>query len=347
MSNWLQKRLAIWLAFSLLGGALLWNTGMLHAQNDWQSYEGSKHANAVRGGLGLRTPRIKMARDQATRSFVELLQLINIKGGRSYGDLYVAPPKARYTRPTVAQASSFSRKSEREIDASLARFLVKMAIQWKQPQSNVKVQRDTGKTATVTVEAAPKSQPRPLILIQEGNSWGVDVVETYAKWNGFDDLESSAKAKVIYKLTGVILDALPRTEEINRTGCRSNLRQLALGFMQYKQDYDEKFPIAKSWGDALSLYAAGDALFNCPSLPKDHKFGYAFNSKLSSKVETSVGDISKIVAVYETSILKRNAFGMGENPAFRHAGGANYLFADGRVKWFPKTHAPNFNLQPR
>ena len=192
----------------------------------------------------------------------------------------------------------------------------------------------------VTPDEKPKA--RPLFLIEENGSWGVDLIETYAQWN---ELQSSDKQSVITKLTAQLSEA---RENMRRSSCQSNLKQIALGIKQYEQDYDEKFPLAKPWIDVLQPYLKSEEVFNCPSLPNSQRYGYAYNSKLSHKPEQVLTSISETVAVYETNVLKRNAYGMGENIAYRHLDGANFAFADGHVKWFAKAgKQPSFFLNPR
>jgi prepilin-type processing-associated H-X9-DG protein/prepilin-type N-terminal cleavage/methylation domain-containing protein len=72
-----------------------------------------------------------------------------------------------------------------------------------------------------------------------------------------------------------------------RASCLVNLKQVGLGFSQYIQDYDERFPpisisaVASStqagsnpygWADALQTYIRGTAIYHCPTLKKqtDH-----------------------------------------------------------------------------
>lgn len=319
MTTILKKQLSLLCGAAVLGGALLWTSGTLRAQGEAN--------NSVRSSLGLKTPRIPLTRDQAAREFVVLLESLN----------------SRSESPSIlereaALLSSFSRSSETN---ALGILLEKMAIQWKEPQQVVKVQTEDADTATVTVETAPVNTPRPLILIREGDSWGVDVVETYAKWNG---LEGQAKVDTIARLTGAFTEA---QSNARRVSCQSNLKQIALGLMMYTQDYDEKLPPAKGWIDLLKPYMKTDYVFKCPEVTDPKGYGYAYNSKLSQKSIAILDNVAYTTAIYETSVLKRNAYGMGENLAFRHEGGANYAFADGHVKWYEKSSTtPSFNLKP-
>lgn len=134
-------------------------------------------------------------------------------------------------------------------------------------------------------------------------------------------------------------------ENSRRSSCQSNLKQISLGVLQYTQDYDEKLPPAKHWIDVVRPYIKSEPIFNCPSIPSGKRYGYAYNSRLSIKTFGVDFDSTQTVSIYETSVLKRNAYGMGENPAFRHLGGANYAFVDGHVEWLIKTQIPRFKLK--
>lgn len=74
-------------------------------------------------------------------------------------------------------------------------------------------------------------------------------------------------------------------EYARRAACQSNLKQAALGFLQYQQDYDERLPPVSSssaaqlemataahherlyygWADALQPYLKSTQLYQCPS----------------------------------------------------------------------------------
>ncbi|HEX9998099.1 MAG TPA: H-X9-DG-CTERM domain-containing protein [Abditibacterium sp.] len=315
MTSILKKQLSFLCATSILGGALVWNSGVLRAQiNDAsQNFE----------------RRQKLTRDEAAKRFSTLMNDLAQRGDSplSFGE----------------KESTISFKSERELGnrGTLALYLA-MAEEWKQSNQKVKVESEGDQTATVIVEDAPVFVGRPLVMLKEKGFWGVDLVATYAKWNNLEG--TAAKAEAIYKLTGVVLEGLPLTDEIKRSHCQTNLKQIGLGILMYAQDYDEKLPLAKPWIDVLQPYLKSEQIFNCPSLPKGARYGYAYNSKLSSKNEAIIPNLAETVSVYETSVLKRNAYGMGENRAFRHEDGANYAFVDGHVKWFGKSAKPSFNI---
>jgi prepilin-type N-terminal cleavage/methylation domain-containing protein len=72
----------------------------------------------------------------------------------------------------------------------------------------------------------------------------------YLKCNrqAFTLIELLVVIAIIALLAAILFPVFARAREnARRTSCMSNLKQIGLGFMQYTQDYDEKFPPA-IWG---------------------------------------------------------------------------------------------------
>jgi prepilin-type N-terminal cleavage/methylation domain-containing protein/prepilin-type processing-associated H-X9-DG protein len=80
---------------------------------------------------------------------------------------------------------------------------------------------------------------------------------------------------IIAILSAILFPVFARAREnARRASCLSNLKQLALGFMQYTQDYDEKYPIYSSgstarlpygWADMIQPYVKSEQILHCPS----------------------------------------------------------------------------------
>jgi prepilin-type N-terminal cleavage/methylation domain-containing protein/prepilin-type processing-associated H-X9-DG protein len=68
---------------------------------------------------------------------------------------------------------------------------------------------------------------------------------------------------IISILASMIFPSFGRAREMaRRTSCASNMKQLGLGFLQYTQDYDEKYPLAgqyQKWGDGGHWVKGTDA----------------------------------------------------------------------------------------
>ena len=110
------------------------------------------------------------------------------------------------------------------------------------------------------------------------------------------------------------IDLRPCAEECETPG--SNLRQIGLAFIQYVQDDDEKSPAPAGVNEALYPYLKTQVFFQVESHPFVYTMpGGTLMASLHSPSETQVGQI--------------------DVPCARVV-----LFADGRVKAFPKAVAP-------
>ena len=133
------------------------------------------------------------------------------------------------------------------------------------------------------------------------------------------------------------------------SSCQSNLKQIGLGFIQYTQDYNKKFPLVANaragyWAGSLQPYVKSWQLFQCPSdkttAPKTTD--YYYNARLAAAKQDALkapkatillgegtGDQLPLYHLSQLPALWRT----DENsPAWRHLERAVYLFADGHVK---------------
>ncbi len=87
---------------------------------------------------------------------------------------------------------------------------------------------------------------------------------------------------IIAILAAILFPVFARAREnARRSSCQSNLKQLGLGFLQYTQDYDEKFPLLRNNGNpdasggngyggafiAIQPYIKSNQILQCPSDP--------------------------------------------------------------------------------
>ena len=79
---------------------------------------------------------------------------------------------------------------------------------------------------------------------------------------------------IIAILAAILFPVFARAREnARRASCQSNLKQLALGIIQYQQDYDETMPLAGRpaptdawyWGQNIMPYVKSTQVFECPS----------------------------------------------------------------------------------
>ncbi len=116
--------------------------------------------------------------------------------------------------------------------------------------------------------------------------------------------------------------------------CMSNQKQLGLAMMQYMQDYDEHYPFAANWNQALAPYIKDSSVLKCPLIRNDLP-GYALNRSLASAQLRFVPSPASTAGIYE-SIPGVNLSGGPELLPVpgRHNDGNNIGFADGHVKWY-------------
>ncbi len=92
--------------------------------------------------------------------------------------------------------------------------------------------------------------------------------------HGFTLIELLVVIAIIAILAAILFPVFARVREnARRTACQSNLKQIALGWMQYTQDYDERLfgfysgTVADqfTWMRRLQPYMNSTQLLKCPS----------------------------------------------------------------------------------
>ena len=158
-------------------------------------------------------------------------------------------------------------------------------------------------------------------------------------------------------------------EKARQASCQSNIKQLMLSVIMYKQDYDERNiydrmstsnpatptgPYASSycgtlyfWKDMLNPYVKNDQVWICPSDPNGGttcvappRRSYQPNTEMVGVKDSSVQDPAGTIHVMESNYNSRAHYtdagsynmsgGRGSN---WHNSGWNIGYADGHVKW--------------
>ncbi|BCM93258.1 hypothetical protein IAD21_05147 [Abditibacteriota bacterium] len=158
MSIWFRKRLAVCICISLLSGGLLWNGEILRAQGAFNTESPKAPQNK------------KLTRDGTAKAFVLFLNTHN-NDAEALADW--------------AKSSVVSAKTRRELVGTeqVEEFMGELRAEWKRTTYNLKVLKTKGKTAIITLENNTSQPVRPIVLIEENGVWGIDITETYAKWN--------------------------------------------------------------------------------------------------------------------------------------------------------------------
>jgi prepilin-type N-terminal cleavage/methylation domain-containing protein/prepilin-type processing-associated H-X9-DG protein len=197
-------------------------------------------------------------------------------------------------------------------------------------------------------------------------------MQVQTKKTGFTLIELLVVIAIIAILAAILFPVFARAREnARRASCQSNLKQIALGFKQYTQDFDEKFPPDhvvvpinsadtdgyRGWAVLLQPYLKSEQIFQCPSESSapggfdntPTAIDYFYNYNLARNAADQPSGISDAAIPYPTNTILNGdwATGMDRSTAFaapsgtaqlagvaRHLEGGNYSFVDGHVKWF-------------
>ena len=140
---------------------------------------------------------------------------------------------------------------------------------------------------------------------------------------GFTLIELLVVIAIIAILAAILFPVFARAREnARRSSCSSNIKQIGLGFQQYIQDYDERFPLVagggatgtagnltQGWAIQLQPYLKSSQIFQCPSETNSPAnvsstvagYGgqgysdYWYNSRLSGSSQARVDQVSSTI----------------------------------------------------
>jgi prepilin-type N-terminal cleavage/methylation domain-containing protein/prepilin-type processing-associated H-X9-DG protein len=149
---------------------------------------------------------------------------------------------------------------------------------------------------------------------------------------GFTLIELLVVIAIIAILAAILFPVFARAREnARRASCQSNLKQIALGVMQYTQDYDERFPLGGnttynatadgtgcggdtqgrpqggpclySWQDSIQPYLKSTQIYYCPSRPGAKRGTYFIDYAINGMLAKSPGAKLSAVADAGTTVL--------------------------------------------
>jgi len=142
-----------------------------------------------------------------------------------------------------------------------------------------------------------------------------------------------------------------------QSACLNNVKQLSTAMQMYASDWENTYPLAENWNDALRDYlpklAANTSasprkgVWNCPSA-KSTQPSYALNRMLAGVADKDVNFVAQTVGIFE-SMPGMNQVGGPElfpSPA-RHHNGHSVGFADGHVRSVDASQVGALNFDPR
>jgi len=167
---------------------------------------------------------------------------------------------------------------------------------------------------------------------------------------GFTLIELLVVIAIIAILAAILFPVFARArEKARQSSCTSNMKQLALGFIMYKQDYDEMlpnvigsagvygwfavgYPYSWHWPNATQPYIKNTQLLRCPTSTERTVFpttstvaiSYSFNGVLGNCSDAAIVAPAKCVMVVEEG--SEAWLGYADEQAFITAGGLPYRY---------------------
>jgi prepilin-type N-terminal cleavage/methylation domain-containing protein/prepilin-type processing-associated H-X9-DG protein len=185
------------------------------------------------------------------------------------------------------------------------------------------------------------------------------------KRSGFTLIELLVVIAIIAILAAILFPVFAKArEKARQASCLSNIKQLALAWLSYSQDYDECLPPqywdSRYWAIIITPYLKNTQLLLCPSdrtfnatsgvgyyggntyglqyypygsSANTHNGGVALGQIASPSEVFMLGDIdgasSGICYPYD-NLVAASGYGV---PSKRHNEGCNWAFVDGHAKW--------------
>ncbi len=155
-------------------------------------------------------------------------------------------------------------------------------------------------------------------------------------------------APVILGATAAILfPVLGRAKhEAKQDACLNNVKRLSTAMLMYCADWEERYPFADNWNEALEPYVRNPRVFVCPSEDSAEP-SYAMNVELSGQSEAVADPPFETVVLFESVPGKNQAGGEELLPAPpRHMGWHTVGFADGHVTTVEESEVGSLAWRP-
>jgi len=161
--------------------------------------------------------------------------------------------------------------------------------------------------------------------------------------SGFTLIELLVVIAIIAILAAILFPVFAKVrEKARQTSCLSNLKQLGLGYIQYYQDYDEKFPAGTAgpatwpgagigWAGQIYPYVKSTGVYTCPDdndtpVAGESLISYAVNGQLGQTaiILAGAGQPASTVLFSEIEEPFNNSFVFPENPSISRLSSADF-----------------------
>jgi prepilin-type N-terminal cleavage/methylation domain-containing protein/prepilin-type processing-associated H-X9-DG protein len=189
---------------------------------------------------------------------------------------------------------------------------------------------------------------------------------------GFTLIELLVVIAIVGILAAILFPVFSRAREsARRASCQSNMKQLALGFLQYTQDYNERLPGGSAWRfpeahaagganwvvvppdpgctdsspcqpdvGAIFPYIKNTQVYICPSdiYGASKKLSYAMNAACSFRKLASSAQSSRTTLLIDEGPSLDDGYWIfnpsvpTDLPSVVHLGTTNFVYLDGHVK---------------
>jgi prepilin-type N-terminal cleavage/methylation domain-containing protein/prepilin-type processing-associated H-X9-DG protein len=150
-------------------------------------------------------------------------------------------------------------------------------------------------------------------------------------------------------------------EKARQASCSSNLKQQALGVLQYSQDYDERMTPnywdngqpgqpnpahQRTWAHNTYPYVKNTQIFRCNSNSSTavtpgtsgnwvqiSSNSYGYSGWMSNRAAAEIASPAELFLVMDAQSIWNDTCQNARRLCFRHNEGGNFAFADGHVKW--------------